>query len=180
MPTGIKNVSLEPLPLPPPYEGMLPPGQIAVVADTPAQVQFILGGFPYVNKLVQTIVLPTGAALTIHGAANLDEYLSATGAAGLLPQTTRVDPATAGSAFTVSLANGLYAGHRKRFAVTSTGNSVTIKPGTMAESKSQVVLSGVIGTALELEWQIGPTAANQFGWKVILAAGPTAGVAAIS
>lgn len=174
MPTGIKNVSLEPLALPTPYEGLVPPGQMAIVADSPAQVLAALGGGQFATRLVQMITLPTGTALTIHGSANLDETLSATGAANVIPQTTRLDPATAGASFTVSLPNGLYSGYRKRFYQMSQagGFTATIQPGVMAESKTKVALSS-LGAWCELEWQAGPTAANAFGWKVIALGGTT-------
>lgn len=164
--TGIKNVSGGPLALPFPYEGLLPPGQMAVVADTPAQVQFVLGGAGFTQKLVQPIALPP-TPLTQHGLPNQDETIITTGnsVANVNRQTSRFDRATAGGAMTPTLANGQYIGQRKRLVQSSAGGTVVITPATMAESKTAVTLT-TTGDWAEVEW-------TATGWKVVGLGGPT-------
>lgn len=169
--TGIRNVSTLPLALPFPYEGMLPAGQQAVVGDTPAQAQFILGGNAYVSKLLQFIGLPTSTPLTTHGSLNLDELLAtAAPALSLTAQTTRFDLSTAGANILGTLANGLYLGQRKRLINMSVSANKwsQVTPATMAESRSNVKLMALYEMA-ELEWQ-------SAGWKVVALVGASASV----
>lgn len=181
MPTGIKNISLDAQSLPDPYDGILAPGAEAIVADSATAVLAALGGTPQVVRNYQLRTVATGAALTIHGARNVDEYMSATGAASALRQTTRVDVSAA--SITLTLADGGFAGQRKRFyeAVPGGANVCTVVPATMGEGKANVQLKA-LGAFAELEWQIGATSQvpSQYGWKVVALGGVTGGGATVT
>lgn len=178
MPTGIKNISNQALSLPHPYDGMLPAGQMAIVADTPAQAAAALADVPFVFRLLQFIALPAATTLTFHGAVNVDETLATTNpAVSLVKQTSRFDLIGAGAGVTASLGDGGSVGQRKRlFQMSALGaNTVSVVPKTMAEGKTFVKLAA-LGAWAELEWQVGATAGGT-GWKVIGIGGPTGSAA---
>lgn len=174
-PTAIKNVSLTDLALPPPYSGMLPAGQSAIVADTPTAAQGAMGNSVVTSRLLQFIAVPTGTSLTSHGAPNVDETLStASPAISLTPRVSRFDVVSGPGNMTPTLANGLYVGQFKRlYQMSATGAAtVVVTPATMAESKTSVTLK-CLGAWAELYWQ-----AN--GWKVFGLGGPTGPSVAIT
>lgn len=169
-PTGIKNVSLEDLALPSPYDGMLPAGQMAIVADSPTGAMAALGGVVATNRILQFIVQPTGAALSSHGAQNVDETLAtASPAVSLVTQVSRFDVLSGPGNMTPTLGDGIWVGQRKRlYQMSATGAAtVVVTPTHMAESKTSVTLKA-LGAWCDLDWQ-------QAGWKLSAVGGLTGG-----
>lgn len=174
-PTGIINISFDPLTLPAPYDGVLPAGQMAIVADTPAQAQLILGGAAYTAKQLQFRVLPAGTLLTPHGTQNVDETLiTALPTISVVKNTTRFDVLGGVGSASAVLPNGLYVGQRKQFYQSSaTGtSSVTITPVTMSESKTNLQLKA-LGSFATMEWATD-------GWKIVAAGGTTGSAVALT
>ncbi len=177
MPTQIKNTSGLPLTLGAPYDGILPPGQAAIVLDSPSAAQQAIGGTgaqnaSLVNRLLQFTVVPTGpqAGLTVHGYRNIDETLNvALPVVSVLTNTSRFDVLGGPGSASGTLGLGVFVGQRKRlFQTSATGAStVTITPAVMAEGKTFVKLAS-LGAWADLEFA-GPSV----GWKVVGLGGPT-------
>lgn len=168
MSTSIRNISTVPLALPEPYEGMLPANAVAVVGDAAATAQSALGGMAFTSRLLRFDTLPSGAALTPHGANNIDETLTTTAPiCSVVAPTTRFDVKTAGGSVTATVPNGRYFGQRKRmyYASALTTSTVTITPNTVAESRTNAVMKS-LDSWVEMEWQVA-------GWKFIGAGGAT-------
>lgn len=171
MPTQIKNVSLETLALPPPYSGMLPAGQSAIVGDAPAAAMAALGGLAATQYKLAFVSVPTSAGFTSHGQPNFDETIAVpTASCSLSTRVTRFDLAGASGPISGIMPDGSYIGQMKRFyAMSSFGStapsSATVAPKTMAEGRSNVKLN-CLGAWAEMQWQSN-------GWKLIGVGGPT-------